>query len=127
MAAPLVSGCQLLPEGSRAIAPQDVRRALESTFDVAVRASPTPPEATTLANVEAIYSARIGAERLHVVVFDSSAATVQVTGADPGEVTSAARLVKRGNVVVLYSGPRGGVDREARLATVLEKLYAAAR
>jgi len=95
----LAVACGPLPSDALPISPDGARIAVAEELDVTLERQ-TSTDSPTLVNVVATYSgaAPDGASVL-IVVFDSAAATVQITGRAQEEAT----VVQEANVVVLIT------------------------
>jgi hypothetical protein len=117
------AGCAMLPEDERRIDSQVVERELERELGLQLRSSSPPPVSTTLANLETSYEGEGSRERVLVLVFDTPAATAQVTGEGGVRNVGSAQLIRKGNIVVLYNRPDGEGGRRGRISSLLTQLY----
>jgi hypothetical protein len=112
-----MSGCAGA-EGASTLDGPRVRSALEQRLGLALTEASQIIDTATLADVNHVYSARTSNERILAVVFDSEAATDQILGAR-GE-RPAVDVVRRRNVVVLYTREPGTVSRLAALRSAID-------
>jgi hypothetical protein len=112
----LASGCALLPANEARLNQHEVRDGVERALNVRLRPVPT---VFTFASVDVrrSYTGRSPAGSVLVLDFESAAATNQIA---PRGVTAAggARVLRRRNVVVLYT-PASGADRSRAVARAL--------
>jgi hypothetical protein len=104
------SGCAALPAEPDRAAPESVRGGLQRSTGIRLAEARPPAFSGNLPNVEATYFGGDERASLLVLVFDSPKATAQPLGRGfripPGTV-----LIRRRNVVVLYTRRAGEPDR----------------
>jgi hypothetical protein len=96
-----------------------VRQVLERRLRVPLTERPPLDVSPGMANVEATYEGQAGGHVLLVVVFDSKDATVQVARGAGESFGGSGQVLRRDNVVVLYTHRRGTADRGREVAAAL--------
>lgn len=90
-------------------------------MDIALGERPPVVSNSVMADVEQTYLGRSSDERLLVIVFDSAAATVQITG--PRQTSLAGvTAIARVNAVVLYQHEDGTVNRANVIRSALARV-----
>jgi hypothetical protein len=101
-----------------------VRQVLERRLRVPLTERPPLDVSPGMANVEAAYGGEAAGQVLLVLLFDSKDATVQVARGAAGSFGGSGRVLRRDNVVVLYTHRRGTADRSREISAALAALAA---
>jgi hypothetical protein len=118
-----LAGCSSV-QGGKAVDGQRVRAAFHKQLGIRLQPAPPVVLSSALSDVLGIYSARTARERMFVVVFDSPVATRQILGARGTGLLPGGEVMRRGNVVVLYT-PTGGHGQALRTGEVRRALNSA--
>jgi hypothetical protein len=116
-AATIGGGCGL-PRGEALLRPSDVSAAVERFVPVRLARLPALKFSSAFPDVQARYAGGSTRERVLILVFRSTEATVQVLGKRPPEIPGVVALPYR-NVVVLYQHAPGAPSRTVQLRAVL--------
>jgi hypothetical protein len=113
------SGCGL-PGNETLLAGPPLAQEIGGRLGIPLKKTPGLDSTAVMANVEATYSGRSTNERILLVVFDSSAATVQLTRRQRRRDGNVDVVVRR-NAVVLYEHERGTISRLAQIRAALDR------
>jgi hypothetical protein len=96
-------------------------REIERSLDVPLARVPRVESTSVMFNVVQTYSGTSANERLLVLVFDSAAATVQITASRSARGRDMA-VIARKNAVVLYQHKNGTASRATTIRSALVRI-----
>lgn len=98
----MVAACDVLPEREPLISGPRLAAEIERALALEVTEVPPVQNTSAVANVDQTYSAASKGERVLAIVFDSKAATSQISGRRPVPGMEGAAVLRRLNGVILY-------------------------